>query len=102
MALVRSVRRRSLRSLTPSLSQSAATGLPSPARRGACGNLGVMSRRSSVRLHRPLSAAARLTGAAALAGAGTLAYAAGVEVRWFALRRATVPVLPPGHESLRV
>ena len=61
-----------------------------------------MSRRSSVRPHRPLRAAARLTGAAALAGAGTLAYAAGVEVRWFALRRATVPVLPPGHESLRV
>lgn len=31
-----------------------------------------------------------------------VAYAAGVEVRWFALRRATVPVLPPGHGPLRV
>jgi predicted MPP superfamily phosphohydrolase len=37
-----------------------------------------------------------------LAGAGALAYSAGVEVRWFALRRATVPVLPPGHGPLRV
>ena len=61
-----------------------------------------MSRRSPTRPHRPLRAAARLTGAAALAGAGALAYAAGVEVRWFALRRATLPVLPPGHGPLRV
>src|SRR5689334_5971530 len=102
MALVRSVRRRSLRSLTWSLSQPAAIALPSPARRDACGNLGVMSRRSPTRPHRPLRAAARLTGAAALAGAGALAYAAGVEVRWFALRRATLPLLPPGHGPLRV
>ena len=41
---------------------------------------------------------------AALAGLGAagLAYAAGIEVRWFALRRATVPVLPPGHQPLKV
>jgi predicted MPP superfamily phosphohydrolase len=31
-----------------------------------------------------------------------LAYAAGVEVRWFALRTAETPVLPPGHAPLRV
>jgi uncharacterized protein len=41
-------------------------------------------------------------GLAALGGAAGLAYAAGVEVRWFALRTAQVPVLPPGHRSLRV
>ena len=49
-----------------------------------------------------LRTTARLAGLAALGGAATLGYAAGVEVRWFALRRVTVPVLPPGHESLRV
>ncbi len=42
---------------------------------------------------------AALTGAAGAAG---LAYAAGVEVRWFALRTAEVPVLPPGHRPLRI
>jgi predicted MPP superfamily phosphohydrolase len=45
---------------------------------------------------------ARVLGAGVVAGAATVAYSAGVEVRWFALRRATVPVLPPGHEPLRV
>jgi uncharacterized protein len=45
---------------------------------------------------------AALTGAAAATAALGLGYAAGVEVRWFALRRAVVPVLPAGHESLRV
>jgi uncharacterized protein len=44
----------------------------------------------------------RTLGLAALTGAAGLAYAAGVEVRWFALRHAEVPVLPPGHRSLRV
>jgi predicted MPP superfamily phosphohydrolase len=39
---------------------------------------------------------------AAIGGSAALAYAAGVEVRWFALRRVTVPVLPPGHGPLRV
>lgn len=44
------------------------------------------------------------TGLAATVGAGAacLAWAAAVEVRWFALRRATVPVLPPGSDPLRV
>jgi uncharacterized protein len=59
-----------------------------------------MTRRSTRRPR--LRTATRLAGGAALAGAGTLAYAAGVEVRWFALRRATLPVLPPGHGPLRV
>ena len=44
----------------------------------------------------------RALGLAALGGAAGLTYAAGVEVRWFALRAAQVPVLPPGHRSLRV
>jgi len=35
-------------------------------------------------------------------GAACLAYAGGYEVRAFALRRVTVPVLPPGSPSLRV
>jgi len=61
-----------------------------------------MPRPSRTRPHPRLRTAARLTGGAALAGAGALAYAAGVEVRWFALRRATLPVLPPGHGPLRV
>ena len=34
-----------------------------------------------------------------MAGIG---YSAGIEVRWFTLRRVTVPVLPPGHSPLRV
>jgi predicted MPP superfamily phosphohydrolase len=46
--------------------------------------------------------ALRAVGAGALAGAATVAWSAGVEVRWFALRRATLPLLPPGHASLRV
>ncbi len=40
--------------------------------------------------------------AGASAGAAALGWAAGVEVRWFALRRETVPVLPPGADPLRV
>jgi predicted MPP superfamily phosphohydrolase len=44
----------------------------------------------------------RALGLAALGGAAGLAYAAGVEVRWFALRTAEVPVLPPGHRPLKV
>ena len=35
-------------------------------------------------------------------GAGCVAYAAAVEVRWFTLRRVTVPVLPEGSGPLRV
>ncbi len=52
--------------------------------------------------HPALHTAARVAGAATLGGAAALAYAAVVEVRWFALRRVTVPVLPPGHGPLRV
>jgi predicted MPP superfamily phosphohydrolase len=45
---------------------------------------------------------ARLAGLTAVAGAAGLGYAAGIEVRWFALRRASVPVLPPGSAPVRV
>jgi uncharacterized protein len=38
----------------------------------------------------------------AAAGAACVAYAAAVEVRWFALRRVTVPVLPAGTAPLKV
>ncbi|OJV59033.1 MAG: metallophosphoesterase [Cellulomonas sp. 73-145] len=44
----------------------------------------------------------RTTGALALAGAGALAWGALVEVHWYALREATVPVLAPGQAPLRV
>ncbi|MDX6358624.1 MAG: uncharacterized protein QOH37_1678, partial [Nocardioidaceae bacterium] len=37
-----------------------------------------------------------------LAGAAGIAYAAGIEVRSFALRRVEVPCLPPGHRPIRV
>jgi predicted MPP superfamily phosphohydrolase len=46
--------------------------------------------------------AARVTGGLALAGAAGIAYASGVESRWFTLRHVTVPVLPPGRPTLRV
>ncbi len=38
----------------------------------------------------------------ALAGAAAVGYAVVIERNWFALRRAEVPVLPPGAEPLRV
>jgi len=41
-------------------------------------------------------------GGLALAGAGALAWASLVEVRWYALREVTVPVLPAGQEPLRI
>jgi predicted MPP superfamily phosphohydrolase len=44
----------------------------------------------------------RALGAAAVAGAGALAWGALVEVRWYALREVTVPVLPHGQDPLRV
>lgn len=44
----------------------------------------------------------RTLGALALAGASALAWAALVEVRWYALREVTVPVLPVGQEPLRI
>jgi predicted MPP superfamily phosphohydrolase len=46
--------------------------------------------------------ASRAVGLAAAAGGVGLAYASVVELRWFALRRAEVPVLPPGHRPLKV
>lgn len=46
--------------------------------------------------------AARAAGAAALAGAAAVAWGALVEVRWYALREVTVPVLPPGQDPLRI
>jgi predicted MPP superfamily phosphohydrolase len=41
-------------------------------------------------------------GAGAALGLGTLAWSAGVEVRWFTVRRVEVPVLPAGHRPLKV
>ncbi len=41
-------------------------------------------------------------GLGAATGAATLAWSAGVEVRAFTVRRVEVPVLPPGHEPLKV
>ena len=45
-----------------------------------------------------------LGAAAAVGGLGalTLAYSSLVEVRWFALRRVEVAVLPPGREPIKV
>lgn len=51
------------------------------------------------RVWRPLARTAAL---AVGAGAGAAAYATWVEPRWFALRRAEVPCLPPGAGPVRV
>jgi hypothetical protein len=48
------------------------------------------------------TSAARAAAAVAAVGAGGLAYSAGYEVRSYRLRRALVPVLPPGARPLRV
>jgi predicted MPP superfamily phosphohydrolase len=45
---------------------------------------------------------ARTLGALTIASASALAWATLVEVRWYALREVTVPVLPVGQRSLRV
>jgi predicted MPP superfamily phosphohydrolase len=45
---------------------------------------------------------ARLAGLGAAAAAAGVAYASLVELRWFALRTAEVPILPPGHRPLKV
>ena len=47
-------------------------------------------------------AVTRAVGGLAVAGAAALAYAALIEVRWYALREVTVPVLPAGQEPLRI
>jgi predicted MPP superfamily phosphohydrolase len=45
---------------------------------------------------------ARIAGLTAATGVAGIGYAAGIEVRWFALRRAKLPVLPAGSSPLRV
>lgn len=45
---------------------------------------------------------AKATGALAAAGAAGLTYAGVIERNWFALRRFTVPVLPPGARPVRI
>jgi uncharacterized protein len=45
---------------------------------------------------------ARLAGLTAAAGVAGIGYAAGIEVRWFALRYATMPVLPEGSAPIKV
>jgi predicted MPP superfamily phosphohydrolase len=52
--------------------------------------------------HPALRTTLRTAAAVGGLGAATLAYASLVELRWFALRRADVPVLPPGHEPIKV
>jgi predicted MPP superfamily phosphohydrolase len=44
----------------------------------------------------------RAAGALTVAGAAAVAWGGLVEVRWYALREVTVPVLPPGQAPLRV
>lgn len=44
----------------------------------------------------------RAVAALAVSGAAAVTWGAVVEVRWFALREVTVPVLPPGQAPLRV
>src|SRR4051794_41910204 len=48
-----------------------------------------------------LTGAARVAGLVGLAGAAGIGYAAGIEARWFALRRVSVRVLPAGHRPLK-
>lgn len=48
------------------------------------------------------TATARTLGGLALGGVGALAWASLVEVRWYALREVTVPVLSAGEAPLRV
>jgi uncharacterized protein len=61
-----------------------------------------MRPRQSTATARPLNLLARTAGIGAVAGATGLVYAAGIEVRSFVLRRAELPVLPPGRRELRV
>ncbi len=50
----------------------------------------------------PAGLVAGLVGIGAAVAAAGVAYASLVELRWFALRTAEVPVLPPGHRPLKV
>src|SRR4051794_7428367 len=54
------------------------------------------------RLSRAAGAGGWSMGAGAAIGLATLAYAAGIEVRNFVVRRVEVAVLPPGHRPLKV
>jgi predicted MPP superfamily phosphohydrolase len=48
------------------------------------------------------TATLRTTAVVAGVGAACVAYAVGIERNWYALRRFTVPVLPPGADPLKV
>jgi uncharacterized protein len=50
----------------------------------------------------PVARATRIAGLGAAAAVAGLAYASLVELRWFALRTAELPVLPPGQRPLKV
>ena len=52
--------------------------------------------------HPALRATLRTAATVGAVGAATLAYSTLVEVRWFALRRVDLAVLPPGHEPIKV
>jgi uncharacterized protein len=52
--------------------------------------------------HSTMQATLRTAATVGALGAATLAYSALVEVHWFALRRADLAVLPPGHETIKV
>src|ERR1700710_961519 len=54
------------------------------------------------RLSRGARAVGWTVGAGAALGLGTLAYSAGIEVRSFVVRRASVEVLPAGQRPLKV
>jgi len=50
----------------------------------------------------PVARATRIAGLGAAAAVAGLAYASLVELRWFTLRTAELPVLPPGQRPLKV
>jgi predicted MPP superfamily phosphohydrolase len=56
----------------------------------------------ATRAHVPSQAITRAAALGFAGGAAALAYAAVIEVRWFALRTAELPVLPAGHAPLKV
>ncbi|MEV6287178.1 metallophosphoesterase [Kribbella sp. NPDC051770] len=53
-------------------------------------------------LRGPAVTALKAAGVIGAVGAACVGYAAAIEVRWFTLRRFTVPVLPPGADPLKV
>ena len=50
----------------------------------------------------PVARATRIAGLGAAAAVAGLAYASLVELRWFALRTAELPILPPGQRPLKM